>query len=87
MYRCQTRCFRVSYGQLPDQPSFKWNHLIEVKLIYINKLAQLSASKWTRVALDQPSFNWLQLNEVKLIYFHKLAQLSASKWTRVALAC
>ncbi len=34
-----------------DQPSFKWDHLNEVKLIYFKRRAQLSASNWTRVAL------------------------------------
>jgi len=36
-----------------DQPSFKWTHWNEVKLIDIKRRAQLSASNWTRtVALD-----------------------------------
>jgi len=43
-----------------DQPSFKWNHLDEVKLIYFNKLAQLSASIRTRVALVMKGFNRIQ---------------------------
>ena len=39
-----------------DQPSFNRNRLNEVKLIYFNGSAQLSASIWTRVALDRT--NW-----------------------------
>ncbi len=46
--------FTIQISQLArslDQSSFKWTHLNEVKLICANKLAQLSASIWTRVAL------------------------------------
>ncbi len=34
-----------------DQPTFKWNHLKVEKLICLERLEQLSASIWTRVAL------------------------------------
>lgn len=34
-----------------DQRSFKWLHLNEVKLSYIRKLVQMSASFWTRITL------------------------------------
>lgn len=34
-----------------DQPVFNWSQLSAAKLIYVIRLAQLSASRWTRVAL------------------------------------
>jgi hypothetical protein len=34
-----------------DQPTFKWTHLKVEKLICFQKIEQLSASAWTRVAL------------------------------------
>ncbi len=39
-----------------DQPSFNWLQLNEVKLICPNRLAQLSTSIWTRVALGAGLF-------------------------------
>ncbi len=41
----------LSLAHCLDRPSFKWNCLTGVKLIYFNRLAQLSASIWTRAAL------------------------------------
>jgi hypothetical protein len=38
-----------------DQPTFKWTHLKVEKLICFQKIEQLSASAWTRVALASPA--------------------------------